>query len=66
MTMCNTKFNPKGANVICKQMGYESGELIGNPGQNGVCTNYNGKNFCGEGKIAMKDINCQGEELKLK
>jgi hypothetical protein len=47
-------------------MGYESGELIGNPSENGICTNFNGKNYCGEGKIAMKDIGCQGDELKLK
>lgn len=39
-TLCNTKFNPKGADVICKQMGYDSGELIGNPGENGVCSKY--------------------------
>jgi hypothetical protein len=60
MSICNTKFNPKGAEVICKQMGYDSGELVGNPSENGVCADVTGKNFCGDSdmKIAMKDINC--------
>lgn len=46
-SICNNKFNDKSARVACRQMGYDNGFLIGRENENGVCSSYNGKNYCG-------------------
>jgi len=48
-------------------MGYDKGKLIGNVNENGVCSNFNGEDHCGNDltPIHYKDLECVGNELEL-
>ena len=66
-TICNDKFDDKSAHVACRQMGFDTGKIIGNVAQNGVCTNYEGKNFCAQNSapVQLKSVMCQGGESSI-
>jgi hypothetical protein len=66
-TVCNSKFNAKSAQVVCKQMGYEEGQLVGDIEENGVCQNFKGEDHCGDPEqiIARKDMECVGNEANF-
>lgn len=64
-SICNYDFDDQAANVACWQMGYDNGKIIGNQDEQGVCTNFNEKNFCGSGPIHMVHVKCKGKEAKL-
>ncbi len=48
-------------------MGFDSGKLIGNVEQQGACSDFNSKNYCGKpnSNINLKDVNCDGTESSL-
>lgn len=66
-TICNEKFSDKSANVACRQMGFLAGNVIGNMDKYGVCSNYEGKNFCGSvnERIHLSQVDCHGSEVSL-
>jgi hypothetical protein len=48
-------------------MGYDTGKLVGNVNENGVCTEFESKNHCAddEVKILVKNVECTGTEAKF-
>lgn len=67
-TVCNSKFTDKSAQVACKQMGYMSGHILGQPNSNTMCSNVLGNNLCGEysSKVKLTEVICNGHERSLK
>jgi hypothetical protein len=65
-SICNYDFDDNAAKVACIQMGYDNGKIIGNVDEQGVCANYNDKNYCGANTpIQMVHVKCTGDEVKL-
>ena len=66
-SICNEKFSDKGAHVACRQMGFLTGNVIGNMDKYGVCSNYEGKNYCGmvTERIHISQLDCDGSENLL-
>jgi len=48
-------------------MGYDTGKLVGNVNENGVCTEFESKNHWAddEVKILVKNVECTGTEAKF-
>jgi len=48
-------------------MGYDSGNIVGNLNENGVCTEFDSKNHCAaeDIKIMIKNVECSGTESKF-
>ena len=59
-TICG--INLAGADVACKQMGYDFGTVSSTP-----CSNYGGRSVCGAkgSLVAAQNLQCSGEELEL-
>ena len=66
-SICNEKFNDKAAHVACRQMGYLTGNMIGNVDKYGICSNFNGRNYCGTSSIPihLNQVDCHGSESAL-
>lgn len=66
-SICNERFSDKAAHVACRQMSYVSGKIIGNMEKYGVCSNYEGRNYCGSSNIAihLNEVDCHGSESLL-
>ena len=66
-TICNEKFNDKSAHVACRQMGFLTGNMIGNMDKYGICSNFNGKNYCGRTNdpVHLNQVDCHGSESSI-
>lgn len=67
-TVCNTKFTKKSAQVLCKQMGYIDGNMLGQPDSDSMCNNVLGVNHCGDFQQSIKltEVQCLGHEKSIK
>lgn len=67
-TVCNTKFTKKSAQVICKQMGYLDGNMLGQADSSTMCNNVLGVNLCGDflQDIKLTEVQCRGHEKSIK
>ncbi len=67
-TLCNSKFTKKSAQVICKQMGYIDGNMLGQPDSDSMCNNVLGVNHCGDFQqnIKFTEVQCIGHEKSIK
>jgi len=67
-TVCNTKLTKKSAQVLCKQMGYLDGNMLGTPDSDSMCNNVLGVNHCGDFQQSIKltEVQCLGQEKSIK
>lgn len=62
-SICSEGFVTKSADVACKQMGYDSGKTLGNPGSFKAC-DQGDENFCVKdtSEIKTTNVECTDQE----